>query len=169
MINSFRAGWYLIYTKPLHEKKLYNQLTENDIRSFLPLRKVLRVWHDRKKLVDAPIFPSYVFIYLKGMQDYYAGMDAEGALYYVRTGKEIARISESLVNNIQLMTDQAKDLEVSEARFQSGRRMVINKGALTGLVCEIVECDRKHKLLVRVDLLQRNLLLTVPAECLTSV
>lgn len=169
MKNIFRSGWYLIYTKPRHERKLFNKLTEINIRSFLPTRKTLRTWHDRKKYVDEPIFPSYVFIYLNDMQNYYAGIDTEGALYYVRSGKEIARVSDTIVSNIQLMTDQAKDLEVSDHRFQPGRQLVITKGALTGLRCEIVECDRKQKLLVRVDLLQRNLLVTLPAEYLMVV
>jgi len=169
MTTIFRPGWYLIYTKPRHERKLCNRLSDTNMRTFLPARKVLRTWHDRKKFVDEPIFPSYVFIYLNDMQSYYAGIDTEGALYYVRTGKEIARVSDTIVDNIRLMTDQGHELEVSDSCFHPGRQLVISKGALAGLVCEVVECDKKQKLLVRVDLLKRNLLLTLPAEYLRVV
>ena len=162
-------GWYLIYTKPHHEKKVHAVLTEMKIDSFLPLTKKLRIWHDRKKYVDEPLFPSYVFVFLKDMQSYYDGMDTEGALYYVRTGKEIARISDKVVDSIKLVTDRVKELEVSETRFEPGKRLVINKGALTGLLCEVVEYNHKQKLLVRVDLLQRNILMTLPAEYLMVI
>lgn len=168
-MSTFRTGWYVIYTKPRHEKKVHARLTENQIDSFLPTRKTLKVWHDRKKIVDEPLFPSYVFIYLNSMQSYYEGMDAEGALYYVRTGKEIAMVNESVVNDIKLVANQAEDLEVSESRFEPGRRLIISQGPLTGLSCEVVETSGKCKLLVRVELLQRNILLKLPQEFLMAI
>jgi transcriptional antiterminator RfaH len=163
-MSRFDPGWYLIYTKPRHEKKVYAGLTDLQINCFLPTRKTLRTWHDRKKYVDEPLFPSYVFIFLNDIRNYYEGMDTEGALYYVKNGKQIARVSETVVNNIKLATDQAKDIEVSDKYFMPGRRLVINKGALTGLSCEVVQYNNKQKLLVRVDLLQRMVLLTLPEE-----
>ena len=166
-MSKLLAGWYLIYTKPRHEKKVHAELTEMKMDSFLPITKKLRIWHDRKKYVDEPLFPSYVFVYLNDMQNFYKGIDTEGALYYVRYGKEIARVQDSVVNNIRLVAQQAKDLEISDTRFQPGRKLVICQGALTGLSCEVVEVGIKQMLLVRVDLLQRNILLTLPAEHLT--
>lgn len=168
-MNNFHAGWYLIYTKPRHEKKVHAELMEININSFLPLTKKLHTWHDRKKYIDEPLFPSYVFVYLNDIQNYYTGMLAEGALYYVRYGKEIARVQDAVVNNIRLVAGQATDLEISDTRFQPGRKMVICQGALTGLSCELIEVGSKQMLLVRVDLLQRNILLTLPAEHLAVV
>ena len=168
-MTNFHAGWYLIYTRPRHEKKVHTRLGEINIESFLPTRKMLRTWHDRKKYIDEPLFPSYVFIYLNDRQNYYEGMETEGSLYYVRSGKEIARISDSIINSIKLVTTQVKELEVSDDKFQPGRRLVIGHGALTGLSCEIVECRGRQKALVRVDLLQRNILVTLPTECLMAI
>lgn len=168
-MNKFSTGWYVIYTKPRHEKKVHNRLSEKNMTSFLPTKKVLRVWHDRKKYVAEPLFPSYLFIYLQDMQNYYDGLDSEGALYYIRTGREIVRVSETVINNIKLITENKRELEISEDYFQPGRRLVVNQGALTGLSCEVVEVKSKQKLLVRVDLLRRNILLTLPSEYLMSI
>jgi len=163
-MENFRAGWYLIYTKPRHEKKICTHLSELKITTYLPVKKTLRTWHDRRKYVDEPLFPSYVFIYLENMQNYYEGMDAEGALYYVRTGKKIARVSEAVVDNIKLLAGQPKDIEVLDSYFEPGKKLVISQGVLTGLACEIVRSNGKNKLLVRIDLLKRNLLLTLPED-----
>lgn len=168
-MNIFPAGWYLIYTKPRHEKKVYTQLTERNIHSFLPMTKKLRTWHDRKKYVDEPLFPSYVFVYLNDLQNYYEGIDAEGSLHYVKIGKEIARVKDAVVKNIQLVTEQGEDLQVCDDRFQSGQKLVITEGALTGLSCEVVQLKNKRMLLVRVDLLQRSILLKLPAEHLMAI
>lgn len=168
-MNKNQIGWYLIYTKPRHEKKVFNYLAKNNIVSFLPTQKVLSTWHDRKKIIDQPLFPSYIFVYLKDMHSYYAAMNAEGALYYVRTGKEISRVSQSTIDNIKLITNTVRDIEISEEHFVEGQRLVIKHGALTGLSCEIIQVERNQKLLVRVDLLQRNILLSLPSEYLTVV
>lgn len=165
-MTTFRSGWYLIYTRPRHEKKVHSQLSEMKIDSFLPTKKTLRTWHDRKKYVDEPLFPSYVFVYLSDMQKYYEGMETEGALYYVRSGKEVARVSDSVIESIMLLTKQSQEVEVSGSRFEAGRRLVITQGPLTGLSCEAVEYNNKQRLLVRVDLLKRNLLITLPEEIL---
>jgi transcription antitermination factor NusG len=163
-MSKFISGWYVIYTKPRHEKKVFTQLAERSITTFLPTRKVLRNWHDRKKYVDEPLFPSYIFIYLNDMRNYYEGINTDGTLYYVKTGKEIARINETVVNNIKLATSQTKDIEVSDRSFQPGQQLVINKGILAGLLCEVVRVDSKKKLLVRVEFLRRNLLISLSED-----
>jgi len=169
MMSNFKEGWYLIYTRPRHEKKVHSRLSELKIHSFLPTRKVLRNWHDRKKFIDEPLFPSYVFIYLNDLQSYYDGIDADGSLYYVKNGKEIARVNEMVIKNIQLLVRESKEMEVSEKRFLPGKKLVIQKGALTGLSCELIQFDNKEKLLVRVELLQRNIVLTLPQEYLAGI
>lgn len=168
-MSSFKNGWYVIYTRPRHEKKVAGKLAETGINIFLPTRKQIRIWNDRKKCIEEPLFPSYVFVYLDGLQSYYAALGLEGVLYYVKTGKEVARVSESIVNDIRLITDQAKDLEVTDDYFQPGQKLVISQGALTGLNCEIVQSNGKQRVLVRVDLLQRNILLTLSTEHLAVV
>ena len=54
--------WYAVYTKPRWEKKVAEVLTRNSIENYCPLNKVLRQWHDRKKVVQEPLFTSYVFV-----------------------------------------------------------------------------------------------------------
>lgn len=168
-MQKFNSGWYLIYTRPRHEKKVSGRLTEMNIDTLLPTRKQLRVWHDRRKHVDEPLFPSYVFVYLNDLQSYYVGMDIEGVLYYVRSGNEVSRINESVINNIRLASERAKEIEVSAAYFQPGQRLVIRQGALTGLSGEVVQVNGNQKLLIRVALLQRNILMTLSAEDLMAV
>lgn len=165
-MSKFHSGWYLVYTRPKHEKKVHKYLTDENVTSYLPTRKVLRTWGDRRKFVDEPFFPSYVFIYVRDMHDYYCGIDAAGALYYVKTGKEIARVSDAIIDNIKLATTHTSDIEVNDLYFKPGHRVVISKGALTGLTCEVVRCNNNRKLLIRVELLQRNILLSMPEECL---
>jgi transcriptional antiterminator RfaH len=168
-MNNFNAGWYIIYTMPRHEKKVHTRLVEMKINSFLPTRKVLRTWHDRKKMIDNPLFPSYVFIYLTDQKNFYDVMETDGYLYYVKSGREIARVNDSIINSIRMIVDMAKELEISSDRFLPGRKLVISDGPLAGLYGEVIQSIGKQKLLVRIELLQRSIVATLPEEYLLAV
>jgi len=60
MIKSTK--WYVLYTKPRWEKKVHLLLTEKKIESYCPLNKVRRKWSDRIRIVEEPLFKSYVFV-----------------------------------------------------------------------------------------------------------
>jgi len=54
--------WYAVYTRPRFEKKVKQALEEKGEEVFLPLITKIRQWKDRKKKVDMPLFPSYLFL-----------------------------------------------------------------------------------------------------------
>ncbi|MCP2043997.1 transcription termination/antitermination protein NusG [Pontibacter sp. HSC-36F09] len=56
--------WYAVYTKPRWEKKVSESLNLKKIQSYCPLKKVIRQWSDRKKLLYEPLFTSYVFVHV---------------------------------------------------------------------------------------------------------
>lgn len=56
--------WYAVYTKPRWEKKVAESLMKNCFESYCPLNRVVRQWSDRKKMIEEPLFTSYVFVQL---------------------------------------------------------------------------------------------------------
>ena len=54
--------WYAVYTKGRHEKAFERELRKKRIETFLPVRRVVRHWSDRKKLIEEPLFKSYLFV-----------------------------------------------------------------------------------------------------------
>jgi len=59
----YNRYWYALYTRPRFEKKVDLQLKELKIESYLPIRTVTKYWSDRKKRIDEPLFPSYIFVF----------------------------------------------------------------------------------------------------------
>jgi len=57
-------GWFAVYTKSRHEKKVDWALTEKSVETFLPLLEVLVRWKDRNKSVHVPLFPGYLFVHI---------------------------------------------------------------------------------------------------------
>jgi transcription antitermination factor NusG len=54
--------WYAVHTKPRFEKRVTEILTRKKIENYCPINKVLRQSNDRKKLLNEPLFPYFVFI-----------------------------------------------------------------------------------------------------------
>jgi transcription antitermination factor NusG len=44
------------------EKKVKTLLDEQNVENYLPLHRSPSVWSDRVKMVDKPLFPSYIFV-----------------------------------------------------------------------------------------------------------
>lgn len=60
-----QKNWYLVYTKPKCEKKVAGLLTKRKIENFCPQNRTHVNQTRRSKLVDQPLFSSYVFVYIE--------------------------------------------------------------------------------------------------------
>jgi transcription antitermination factor NusG len=56
------TNWYAVYTRSRWEKKVSEQLNKLNIENYCPLNRMVRQWSDRKKVVEEPLFTSYVFV-----------------------------------------------------------------------------------------------------------
>jgi transcription antitermination factor NusG len=54
--------WYALYTFPRAEKKVKERLDAMGKETYLPMHRAPRVWSDRVKMIDKPLFTSYLFI-----------------------------------------------------------------------------------------------------------
>ena len=168
-MSNFIKGWYAVYTKPKHEKKIASLLADSGITHFFPVVRTLRKWHDRNKVITAPLFPSYIFVYLTTKTDYYRSLAFEGVWHFVRSGNEFSRIPDKVISDLQIAISSGNEIEVTVEHFTPGCQLTISKGPLTGLSCEVVDHKGKKGFLVRVTLLKRNILVYMPSESLTAL
>src|ERR1700689_3042112 len=54
--------WYAAYTRSHHEKCVAEQLQTRTVEHFLPLYETVRRWKDRRKRMELPLFPGYIFV-----------------------------------------------------------------------------------------------------------
>lgn len=166
-MSNFKNGWYIIYTRPRYEKRVQERLNQSNIECFLPQHRVLKIWHDRKKYINQPLFPSYIFVFLKDLKEYYYGFDVDGSLGYVKIGKEVAKVRESIISSIKMIQNSGLEIVVTDFCFSSGQKLKVPSGALSGMECEFVNYKNKKMGLIRV--LQHNILISLPLGCLSTV
>jgi transcription antitermination factor NusG len=54
--------WFILHTKSRHEKSLTDDLSAKGVAHYLPLVRQIRYYGRRKTIVEAPLFPGYVFL-----------------------------------------------------------------------------------------------------------
>lgn len=62
MVQPNDISWYVLYTAPRAEKQVKDRIDALGVECWLPLHRSPRVWSDRIKMVDIPLFTSYVFV-----------------------------------------------------------------------------------------------------------
>jgi transcriptional antiterminator RfaH len=165
---SFKRGWYLIYTMPKHEKKVHARLVNLAMNAFLPIRRTLKSWNGKKKYVDEPLFPSYVFVYLEDHQTYWKAMTVDGFINYVRFGKDFACVNEQVIDNIKLAVKYEGTLHVSNHVFAEAKRVVLPEGRWGHVPCELIEYNNTQCVIIRIAPLPHSLLLEIPQSYLVK-
>lgn len=55
-------SWYVLYTSARAEKQVAARIEAEGVEVYLPLHRLKRKWSDRIKVVEEPLFRSYVFV-----------------------------------------------------------------------------------------------------------
>ena len=154
--------WYAIYTKSRREKELERDLLADGYEAYLPKINRLRVWSDRKKWVEMPLFSGYVFVKVSN-KEYYTALQHPAAVKYVGFGGKAAKIPEKQLESVKRALGLNLDMEASTEKFEKGQVVEINAGPMSGCSGEIVHVSSKKKLLLRIDNIGYSLVVTVPA------
>jgi transcription antitermination factor NusG len=166
-----KIGWNFLYVKSRHEHKVYSLLKEAGLQSFLPLVKTVRNWSDRKKVIDMPLFPSYVFVMIENAKDFYNASSINGACTFVKCGSVYATIRESEIQKIKFLLDSdgIENIQNDTGLLEKGELAIIQCGAFTGMECEILKVNNNNKIVVRMDSINQNITATLPSHYLSKL
>ncbi len=95
-----RRHWYACFTRARHEKRVRTALAQRGFEAYLPLYPRKRQWKDRKKVVDWPLFPSYVFLRMT-LRELHRVLATPGVSTVVRTGEYPTPIPEAELENVR--------------------------------------------------------------------
>jgi transcription antitermination factor NusG len=142
--------WYALYTKARAEKKVLEQLTQIGIKAYLPLKRVLRQWSDRKKWVDVPVISSYIFIKIPET-DYRKVFDARGVVAYVSYKGKAVTIPDHEIEAMRRTIENNIDFDVQQRELKKGEEITITSGPLKGIKGIIKEVQGNKKLYISIS------------------
>ncbi len=134
--------WLAIYSRPRWEKKVTQLLREKGLESYCPLNKVRRKWSDRVKLVEEPLFKSYVFVRINDDDRTEVRM-TPGVINFVYWNGNPAHIKEKEINAIKQFLDEHENVEVEPLPLEVNQRVKITTGPLMDQEGAILGFNRK--------------------------
>jgi len=149
-IMSQVKSWYALYTKPRWEKKIHKLLQLKGIESYCPLNKVRRKWSDRIKVVEEPLFKSYIFVRveesLKTEVRY-----VDGVLNYVYWNGKPAIVKDDEIISIKKFMSEYEDVKVQSFDAKPADEVIINAGIMMGASGRILRVLGNNIVEVRID------------------
>ncbi|HPE34054.1 MAG TPA: UpxY family transcription antiterminator [Bacteroidales bacterium] len=149
--------WYVIYTAPRAEKKVYDRLRDENIECYLPTYYALRQWSDRKKLIRVPLFNSYVFVRIKDSEQTKV-LNITGVVRFVYYLKRPAIVRDSEIEGIKSFLLQTEGFRI---RVDKGDKVLVAGGALKGMSGKVIRV-KKNKVVMQIEQLGMIVTATVP-------
>jgi transcriptional antiterminator RfaH len=160
----FTKRWYAVYSRSRAEKKVAALLVRNGIEVYLPLQKTIRQWSDRRKLVQVPLFRSYVFVHVKAKEFFYV-LNTPGVVRFVTIGHEKIAVPDFQIDAIRAYLGEIS-IDEPLGYFEKGSEVVVAYGALKGLRGILKSDKNQKKLVVQIEAIYQNITLTLPAHLL---
>jgi transcription antitermination factor NusG len=134
--------WLALYSRPRWEKKVNQLLSEKGLESYCPLNKVRRKWSDRVKIVEEPLFKSYVFVKVSD-EDRTAVRMTPGVINFVYWDSKPAIIKEKEITAIRRFLDEYENVKVQPMDLKVRQRVKITTGPLMDQEGEVLSLRRK--------------------------
>ena len=162
-------NWHILVTRSRFEKKSYLRLTQDGFESFLPLHKVLSQWSDRKKWIEKPLFPGYIFINFSASERYKV-LSTEGIARVVRFENKDYIVNEKVINGIKNQLDNNKEIEiVSTLNLTLGDKVNIINGPFKGVSGVLTQINGKAKVLVLIEAIGQGCVIEIKGTDLTKI
>ena len=128
---SSEEKWFVLYTAPRAEKVVYKHLIEQQYKAYLPISRNVSIWKNRqKKIIEKPLFASYVFT--KTLErELYNITKVPKVVTYLRNGSRPSTIAEHEIEQIRTMTTTGSPLTI-EPTLIVGEKVRITEGPFLG-------------------------------------
>jgi transcription antitermination factor NusG len=156
-----RRVWFAVHTWPRYEKKVTAELNKKTIEVFLPLKESTHRWSDRRRIVQVPLFPNYVFVRIPERIDVrVAVLRTNGVTNFVGSTGTGTPISESEIESVRKVLQRGIPCE-GHPYLRIGDRVRISGGSLDGVEGILVGKNQDLSLLVSISIIQRSLAIRV--------
>ncbi|MFW5657732.1 MAG: UpxY family transcription antiterminator [Bacteroidota bacterium] len=157
--------WMAMYVRSRAEKKARMDMEESGITCYVPLRKTLRQWSDRKKKVDMVVIPSYIFVQINP-KEYMKAFASPHIVGIVRFENKPALIPHHQIIAMRRIIESDTEFEVSVENLQKGDKVKIKYGSLAGIEGEFIEIARNKRFILQIKQIGFSLSVQVPHDYL---
>lgn len=147
--------WFAVHVRSRHEKLVSEELRAKDIPHYLPLLEKRKKWSDRWKIVQEPLFPSYLFVNISD-ESRISVLDTRGVVQLVGAGNTPWPIPEQEITAIRQAIEG--NLKCDPYPYlKCGTEVFVIHGPLKGYHGILIEKNKKHRLVLSIHLINQSM------------
>ena len=127
-----KQQWFVAYTYSRSEKKIHTRMQQLGIESYLPMHKVRKQWSDRIKIMEVPLFPSYLFVHTFEV-NLPKLSQMHGLARFLTFENKPATLKDHEIDWIGQILKGGNKVIVEARNFVKGDKVVVRQGPLKGL------------------------------------
>lgn len=162
--------WYACHTRARHEKRVYEQLMRRGFEAYLPLLARERAWSDRRKVVEFPLFPGYVFGRFT-LDALHRVLSIPGVATVVRHNGVPSPISDRELENVRLFVRVLAETggEPEPAPLEPGQPVRVVHGPFAGVEAVVVERRGRRRVLVGLKTIGQGMEIDIDGRSLQAI
>lgn len=162
-------AWYLIYTKPNQETVAQQQLEQQGYATYLPMIMNAKRRNGRRRYVNEPFFPRYLFIHLDQTTDNWSPIRSTlGVSNLVRFGMMPTPIDEEIIELIR-SRENPDGLHQVEEGISEGDNVRVLDGPMMGLEGVFIAKSGEQRVMLLLDLMGKTTRVQMDVDAIEAV
>jgi transcription antitermination factor NusG len=151
--------WFAVCTRSNHEKCAATHLEQRSIEHFLPTYESVRKWKDRRKRLQLPLFPGYIFVRIP-LQERLRVLVTPGVVRLVGFDNRPAALPDGEIEALRSVLVHGVHSE-PHPYLSVGRKVRITRGALAGMEGVLMRKKGRVRLVLSIDLIRQSAMIEV--------
>lgn len=146
--------WYALLTRSRFENVVHDCITKKSIEVFLPKIKVLSTRKDRRIMIDAPLFPGYLFVKTSSDPEHQLKiLKTTGAVRLLGYNNGPVPVPSSTIHSLKIMTESGMEvIRGTIDTLSQGTPVIITKGPMAGVKGEFIRYKgNKSRVIIRIE------------------
>lgn len=154
--------WFALKTRAQHEKAVRDRLARLGFEHLLPVYPRVSQWHDRKRVIETPLFPGYCFARMS-LQTRTMVLQLPGVAYIVGRGGVPEAIPPVEIEGLRRLATCGLPYN-AEPCWAEGDLVEIVRGPLQGVRGTFVRRGEAHYVVLGVKLIQQGATVKVDVQ-----
>ncbi len=153
--------WYAIWTRSRHEQVVRTQLDDKHVPAFLPTLTKWSRWKDRRKQIEVPLFPGYVFARFDASERL-AVMKCSGVVSIVSINGAPAPVPDNEIDAVRTLVTSTLPYDPCPT-IKTGTMVEVIHGPLKGVIGRLTRKGSQARLVLAVNLIGQGVSVQVDA------
>lgn len=155
-VEELTPRWYAVHTRSNFERRVTQELCGKQLESYCPAVEELHQWKDRKKRVERPLFPGYVFVRMANSdKTRLKVLQTNGTVRILGHGPEPEPIPDQEISAIRTLI-ASKVPFLTQPFLREGAWMRVVRGPLRDVEGLLLHVKNQTRLVVSINLLSRS-------------